>query len=199
MYEAEIKAKALRCIDEIYPDDNSVNVSFFPVDTFFDEAVRWVIDVAPINRFGAKSQQQLPLPERIISDDGVVMLPLPVDFARIAYFHIRERWARPATVIYDTDPLYLQQSNRVLRGNASRPIVAICNGRRLVEVYSTTSTDSADYDVRYIPYDSAVIDANMVDITAWKLAEIVLLSMSDSTAASLCTARVNELLEQLAI
>lgn len=199
MYEAEIKAKALRCIDEIYPDDNSVNVSFFPVDTFFDEAVRWVIDVAPINRFGVKSQQPLPLPERIISDDGVVRLPLPDDFARIAYFNISDKWARPATVIYDTDPLYLQQSNRVLRGNASRPIVAICNGRRLVEVYSTTSTDIADYDIRYIPYDSAVIDANMVDITAWKLAEIVLLSMSDSTAASLCTARVNELLEQLAI
>ena len=38
-----IITKALRCIDEVYPDDNDANGPHFPLEEFIDEAGRRVL------------------------------------------------------------------------------------------------------------------------------------------------------------
>ena len=61
---------------------------------------------------------------------------------------------------------------------------------------------SRAHQVNIVPVVSEAISRAGIkaeDITAWKLAEIVLLSMSDAQSASACTARVNELLEQMVL
>lgn len=204
MAKIDIVTKALKCIDEIYPDANTLNENYLPTEAFIGEAVRFVVDGVPAHTLG--EGEVLSWRSVTVSDDGVgtIAMQEPLQ-GRIIYFKVAD-WRRPVTsVIHDTHPRYFQQSNRVLRGNPSQPVVALTKGRTAIEFYTTRLAEDAAWsdtdtlDVRYMPYDADKIPANLIDLTAWKLAEIVLLSMSDSTAASVCTARVNELLEQLAI
>ena len=44
-----IITKALRCIDEVYPDDNDANGPHFPLEEFIDEAGRRVLLAAPLH------------------------------------------------------------------------------------------------------------------------------------------------------
>jgi hypothetical protein len=53
--------------------------------------------------------------------------------------------------------------------------------------------------VYVVGYDVENVPERAEDLCAWKLAEIVLLSMSDMQNAAVCTARVNELLQQLSL
>ena len=48
-----------------------------------------------------------------------------------------------------------------------------------------------------MPYAIDYIPTRLEDLASWKLAEIVLMSMSDAQNAAVCTARVNELLQML--
>ena len=43
MSQETIVAKALRCIDEVYPNENTLNEVHFPTDAFIEEMVRWLI------------------------------------------------------------------------------------------------------------------------------------------------------------
>jgi hypothetical protein len=201
-----IVKKALRCIDEVLPDPNTLNEAFYPTEAFIDEAVHWVIDVAPAHRLGKGVVWDYvdEMPDITLSEDGVVRISIPgeANFARILNIMLPD-WQRPVTsAINDTDPLYKQQQNRVLRGNPSRPTVALCNSRTILELYSTRCTLSeikskGRFVVIYYNIDQ--LPPAVYDLTAWKLAEIVLLSMSDTTAAAICTARTNELLQQLVL
>jgi hypothetical protein len=99
-------------------------------------------------------------------------------------------------VITEDDPRYLQQSNKVLRGNPSRPIVAVVEGGKYFEWYTA---QSQEYTCEYVPYAIDYIPTRLEDVASWKLAEIVLMSMSDAQNAAACTSRVNELLMQLSL
>lgn len=206
MAKTDIVTKALKCIDEIYPDANTLNENYLPTEAFIVEAVRFVVDGVPAHTLG-KGDDLSIAEDNVSYVNGVVTIKLDEPFdGRIVYCRVSD-WMRPVLgAIVDTNPRYLQQSNRVLRGNPSQPVVALVKGRTAIELYSTRDPRDADnpiwedvIDLRYMPYDADKIPANLIDLTAWKLAEIVLLSMSDSTAASVCSARVNELLEQLAL
>jgi hypothetical protein len=205
MAKIDILAKALKCIDEVSPYADTPNRPYFPVEDFIDEAVHFVVDVVPIHALGRGNTIQ-SIESIAISEDGVGTICLSDSLqGRIIYFKVGD-WMRAVTsAIHETHPRYNQQSNRVLRGTPSRPIVALTKGSTAIEFYSTRLTEDEDWrdeetlDVRYMPYDADNIPPKLIDLTAWKLAEVVLLSISDSTAASVCTARVNELLEQLAI
>lgn len=187
-----IVAKALRCIDEVYPSENTINESYLPTDIFIDEVVRWVIDIVPSKELSKTTD--LTLSDTTV-DEGVGSADVS-DVGRIVYFKAGD-WKRPVFgTITENDARYIQQSNKVLRGNPSRPIVALVKGRTRLEWYTTESETA---EVKHVPYSVENIPANLEDLASWKLAEIVLMSISDVQSASVCTARVNELLEMLGL
>lgn len=183
-----IKAKAHLCLDETQSSKDSL----FHLDDFLGEAVRWVIDIVPVRHLTISSTDNTTNLE--IKDDKATLLS-DLD-GRIVYVKAKD-WDRPVTkVIYADDILYRQQSNSVLRGNPNRPVVAYDKVTKTLELFTTTDTTVT---VSYVPYDVQYIPASLEDITAWKLAEIVLLSINDAQGASICSARVNEQLEMLAL
>lgn len=195
-----IVEKALKCIDEIYPSENTLNEGYFPTDAFIDEAVRWVIDVVPSHELTIR--EQLSVTDARVSDDGVGSGIIDAEVGRIVYFMTND-WKRPVFgVITENDPLYKQQGNKVLRGNPSRPVVALVPGdrgkgaNRKLEWYTVNNTG---IQAMHVPYSIDSIPPRLYDITAWKLAEIVLMSMHDTQGASICTSKVNEHLEILAL
>lgn len=186
--EKNIKDKALKCMDEI----GGSTVSMFPIADFFGEAVRWVIDAVPERHLTTSSTQNT---KDIPVNGGKAELSSDLD-GRIVYVKASD-WDRPVTkVIYVDDILYRQQSNPVLRGNPSRPVVAYDKATKTLELFTTTDNTVT---VSYVPYDAAYIPTSLEDITAWKLAEIVFLAISDAQSAAVCSARVNEQLEMLAL
>lgn len=195
-----IVEKALKCIDEIYPSENTLNETYLPTDAFIDEAVRWVIDVVPSHELTIREKFSVTV-ERV-SNDGVGSGTIDAEVGRIVYFKAND-WKRPVFgVITENDPLYKQQSNKVLRGNPSRPVVAMVfedggsgTGRKL-EWYTV---NNIGFQAIHVPYSVDSIPSRLYDITAWKLAEIVLMSMHDTQGASICTSKVNEHLEILAL
>ena len=194
MSKSTIISKAMRCIDEVTANA-PIEEGLFPTDVFFCEALRWVIDVVPLHQLG--EGEMLVLGSLNVSD-GVGSGLLPDDFARLISFKAND-WSRAVvTPIYDTDPQYIQQSSRVLRGKPSRPVVAICKGKTVLEYYTTTLYGDA-YTAQYIPYDVISIPPHLEDMVAWKLAEIVLLSISDANAAAVCSARVKDILTEMTV
>lgn len=200
MSKTAIVEKALKCIDEIYPSDNTLNGGFYELDTFVNEAARYVIDIVPAYALGSGEKLQAFTPQSLV--DGVVKVTTTepeLSNCRVIYVKVSD-WAYPVlNVIRDTHPRYIQQRNRVLRGTPEHPIVALVEGGTTLELYTTDKDKVAvtDIDVRYVNYDAEAIPDNLIDITAWKLAEIVLMSMSDTQNATVCSARVAELLQQI--
>lgn len=194
MSAENITAKALKCIDEIYPSADTLNDTYFPVEDFLGEAVRWVIDVIPAHIFTEREEIELTT-LNIVSN--VAYITPAMEIGRIVYFRMPD-WVRSADIIYEDSPLYRQQKNIVLRGTPSRPIVVrMMDGS--IEAYTTKADEPRDTKVYHIPYDAEYIPEKAEDLCAWKLAEVVLYSMSDVQNASVCTARVNELLQQIAL
>lgn len=189
-----IVEKALKCIDEIYPSENTLNEGYFPTDAFIDEAVRWVIDVAPVHEL---TEREVEMDFVDISyKDNVAYIPQTSDWGRVIYVKFSD-WVRPATIINWDDILYRQQMNKVLRGNPSRPIVV--RTKNGIEAYTTNASGTAAVDALHVPYNIENIPIRLEDLASWKLAEIVLMSMHDTQGASICTSKVNEHLEILAL
>lgn len=200
MSAESIIAKALTCIDEAYPYAESIHDGYFPIDSFIDEAVRWVIDSAPTHLLTMREVCEIANFE---NNGGVVELEVIAE-GRIVYVKCKD-WQRPVfDLISEQNPLYLQQKNKVLRGNPARPVVArlgsITNGGECsLELYTSDISDVSEIDIQMVPYADEYIPVNLEDITAWKLAEIVLMASSDVQAASVCAAKVNEHLQQLSL
>ena len=196
MSAENIKTKALKCIDEVYPSADTLNNTYFPVDDFLDEAVRWVIDIVPARILTIRKDIT---PNGGTVKDGVVTWVEPaIGNARIVYLKMDD-WARPADIIYEDSLIYRQQKNRVLRGTPSRPIAVRMMDGETIEAYTSNSDTPQGSTMYIVPYDAANIPDRAIDLCAWKLAEVVLLSMSDMQNASACTARVTELLQQLSL
>lgn len=199
MSAENITAKALKCIDEIYPSADTLNDTYFPVEEFLEEAVRWVIDIVPSHEL--TEREELVLTNASVSTNGEGSGTLPEEFGRLVYFKA-EDWKRPVFgVITVDDPRYIQQFNKVLRGNPSRPIVVLSMdcGNKISRTLKWFTTKEVTYEAQHVPYSVDYIPMMLEDLTSWKLAEIVLMSMSDTQNAAVCTARVNELLQQIAV
>ena len=97
-------------------------------------------------------------------------------------------------IITESHPLYRQQKNVVLRGNAMRPVVVHIKKSEKIEVYPYTPNATCTY----VLYDVGGIPELAYDLTSWKLAELVLLAMNDTDAAAICTSKVEEHLKLLA-
>lgn len=194
MSKESIVAKALKCIDEIYPSENTLNETFYPTDDFLEEMVRWVIDVAPVHELTEREDEMNF--GNISYKDNVAYITQNSDWGRVIYVKFSD-WVRPATIINYDDILYRQQMNKVLRGNPSRPIVV--RTKNGIEAYTTNASGTAAVDAYHVPYNIENIPTRLEDLASWKLAEIVLMSMHDTQGASVCTSKVNEHLEILAL
>ena len=194
MSKSTIISKAMRCVDEVYAGvDTATNEELFTYSSFIMEAVRWVVDMVPLRHLGY-CVDDLVLSEYKVSN-GVGKGYVGLDFGRLLHIKAAD-WKRKVTsLMLDTDPRYAQQSDIVLRGNPARPVAVLCEGGTRIELYTTSSKDSATG--QYVPYDADKLPAKLEDITAWKLAEIVLMSINDTASATICAARVNDILNQL--
>ena len=193
-----ITEKALVCIDEAHVASDKANASLFPVDRMLDEAARWVVRAVPLRALGPG--KELPVQSLEAREDGTGSLPLPEDFIRLLRFRMKG-WRRPVVVpIRDTDEVYTQQFNRILRGGESKPVVALCEDDRRLEYFSSSKGAGATVEeARYFGF-TEVNDSypeRLADITAWKTAELVLTVMSDMTGIQLCAGKVTEILQLL--
>lgn len=193
-----IRDKAFLYVDETSSAIDTLNVDSFPIDALIDEAGRLVMLSAPLRALG--KGKTLPLTDFTANADGSGSVALPADFLRLATFKIKG-WKRPATtIIYDTDITYAQQFNRVLRGSDSRPVVVLCKGNTVLEYYASSSGKNATIDfATYIGYSN--LDNNypsrLIEVTAWKLAELTFSIMSDNAGMVVCQNKINEIMQLL--
>ena len=193
-----IKARALTCIDEVYSESNTAEAAFFPIEPFIDEAARWVLKTVPLRRLGlGKEFNRKGL---VAQADGTGYMPLPDDYFRLIHFRLKG-WKRTVfEPIYDTDPRYRQQMNPTLRGGEAKPVVAICENTRRLEYYSSARGAEAEIEQASYYGFTTVDDSypmRLVDITAWKVAELALTVMNDVQGMQFCQARINDILPLL--
>ncbi len=191
MLAENIKAKALKCIDEAYPSAANLNDTYFPVDDFLDEAVRWVIDIVPARIL---TKRELLTIDETDEVNGAYAAYFTDPLGRVVSVSNTE-WRRDAEIIKEDSLLYRQQKNRVLQGNRSKPVAAV-RWDESIEIYPTPTDDSTT-KVYHVPYFPASIPDRAIDLCAWKLAELVLSSMSDVQSAGVCAAKVDEHLQML--
>jgi ATP-dependent exoDNAse (exonuclease V) beta subunit len=115
--------------------NDTYNDAFFPVEKFYEEAIRWAVDNAPSRILG----EGTTLPTEGIKKEGmfndVVVLDISQhSFGRLLRFMLKG-WKTKPLIIYDTDARYAQMANPVLRGKPSHPIVAICDNKTRLEAY----------------------------------------------------------------
>lgn len=203
MVREQIIKKAYQCIDEVYPDSNSQDITAFNIDTFLDQAAKIIIKVVPTRALGAGIDIKAHEDFEVDVIDGVGFVTLPPHFQRLVAFQASD-WKLPVTTaLYSDSPQYLQQSNEILRGTPYRPIVFILNGGENLEFYTSKASHTSYID--YIKVFRGIImdivddtyPEGLVDITAWKTAELTLSAMNDVQAAQICQTKVQEILGTL--
>ena len=192
--------KAMKCIDEVYPGDNLINVQNFPLDDFIDEAARRIVRSAPLYALGAGVAL---MPGRSVTPrpDGSGTVQLPANFLRMIIFRM-EGWKRPAIIVRSDHPLYRKQSNPITRGGTEKPVAVIVKGDTELEYYSVPEGTKHRVDeARYYGFSTVGggYPHRLIDATAWQLAALVLSSMNDMQQAGTAQARADELIGQLTI
>ena len=107
--------------------------------------------------------------------------------------------------LHSWNPKYWQQQNPALRGGASRPIVFLTKGETELEVFPNDGDvelfrtfDMAEgengcyTDEAYAKYPD-----KLLDITAWKTAELVFSMMQDANGVSVAQAHIQQILPTL--
>lgn len=150
MKREQIIAQALRCIDEIYPEDNAANSPNFPLADFIDEAGRRVLLAAPLHTISSvESLAECPLRP---NPDGSGEIDLPADFLRLARLRM-DGWQRPVLVALPEDhPAATYQYHPVTRGGMAKPVVLLTHGGTKLRYSSITGTDHHIAEGEYIPY-----------------------------------------------
>ena len=188
-----ITRKVLLCLDEAMPSLEKTNGSFFPVDQVLDEAARWVLKTAPLHAIGPG--KELPKDGLVPRKDGTGELPLPTDFIRLIRFRMKG-WARPVQVpILTTDARYIQQFNPTIRGGEAKPVVALCEELGKLEYFSSSRGIGAEIaEARYFGFTDLNDDfpEKLIDVAAWKAAELVSSIMNDALAMQICAGKVAE-------
>ncbi len=193
-----IKLRALKCIDEVCPGDNSSNALNFPLDDFLDEAALRVVRAVPLHALG--SGKDLAGAVASPTGDGSGRVALPEDFIRLIIFRMKG-WRRPVTMpIRPADPSYRKQFNRITRGGTAKPVVALIEGDTALEYFSLP--EGSEHRIALAHYFGfSKVDgefpAGLVDLTAWQLANIVLTTMNDTPGVNFTQNKINELIALL--
>ena len=196
MTKEQLIQKVYRCIDETYPDTTEQDLEEFNIPAFLDEAVRWVVKVVPVGALGEGEDHS--------------SLTLPEGFLRLLEFKM-DGWKVSATeALSQNNPKYWQQQNPALRGGNSRPLVFLVNGETELEPYpyyekevtdkdGKTSTAPAINTLRIfkMPTGYTNYPDKLLDITAWKTAELVFSMMQDANGVSVAQAHIQQILPTL--
>lgn len=197
MKREQIIAQALRCIDEIYPEDNATNGPNFPLDDFIDEAGKRVLLAAPLHTIpSVESLAECPLRP---NPDGSGEIDLPADFLRLARLRM-DGWQRPVLVALPEDhPVATYQYHPVTRGGMAKPVALLTHGGTKLRYYSITGTDHHMAEGEYIPYKGIddTFPEKLIDVTAWTLAALVLGVSNEPTGAQAADKRASEILSLL--
>ena len=195
---SDIVQKAYKCLDEIYPDSQLPNeMEEFRVADFVDDAMRFIGRVAPVRALGEGEDFSLLLRK------GNKIL-LPAGFVRLIAFKMSD-WALPVTeVLYSDNPRYRQQANQVLRGTTNRPIVFICEGGTSLEYFSSADDATVETARAFVVKTSKfpsltepTYPDGLIDVIAWKTAELVLSAMNDAQGVQFAQSQVQQQLQAL--
>lgn len=195
MTKKQLIQKVYRCIDETYPDTTEQDLEEFNIPAFLDEAVRWVVKAVPVGALGKGTPHD--------------SMTLPEGFLRLLEFKM-DGWKVPVTEALSQDnPKYWQQQNPALRGGNSRPLVFLVNGETELEPYpyyekEVTKDDQKDIvpaietlRIFKMPTDYANYPDKLLDVTAWKVAELVFSMMQDANGVSVAQAHIQQILPTL--
>lgn len=196
MTKEQLIKKVYRCIDETYPDTTEQDLEEFNIPAFLDEAVRWVVKVVPVGALG--------------EGEDCKELTLPEGFLRLLEFKM-DGWKVSVTeALSQNNPKYWQQQNPALRGGNSRPLVFLVNGETELEPYpyyekevekedGTKDTVPAIETLRVfkMPTDYTDYPDKLLDVTAWKVAELVFSMMQDANGVSVAQAHIQQILPTL--
>lgn len=199
MTKEQLIRKVYRCIDETYPDITEQDLAEFNLPAFLDEAVRWVVKNAPINALGEGVDHSTE--EQV--EDG--KFSLSTFFLRLLEFKLAS-WKVPVFNAYPQGhPKYWQQQNPALRGGVSRPLVFLSKGDTELEVFPNNGNvevfrtfdmevgeDGCYTDEAYAKYPN-----QLLDITAWKTAELGFAMMQDANGVSVAQAQIQQILTTL--
>lgn len=192
-----IIAKALRCIDEVYPDDNDANGPHFPLEEFIDEAGRRVLLAAPLHAIPNRAA----LTECVLRPhaDGSGEIDLPGDFLKLARLRM-ESWQRPVlATIPEEHPAARRQYHPVTRGGTAKPVVLLTHGGTRLRYFSVTEARHRIAEGEYIAYTSLddTYPERLAEATAWMLAALVAGVANDTNGAKAAEARATEILSAL--
>jgi hypothetical protein len=198
MKKEQLIQKVYRCIDETYPDTTTQDLEEFNIPAFLDEAVRWVVNVVPVGALGEGTPHN--------------SLTLPVDFLRLLEFKM-DGWKVSVTeALSQNNPKYWQQQNPALRGGNSRPLVFLVNGETELEPYPYYEKEVTNEKweglkelvpaiktlrVFKMPTDYTNYPDKLLDITAWKTAELVFSMMQDANGVSVAQAQIQNIMPTL--
>lgn len=197
MIREQIIAQALRCIDEMYPQDNEANGPHFPLADFIDEAGKRVLLTAPLHAIPTvRSLAECPLRP---GADGSGEIGLPDDFLRLARLRM-VGWQRPVLVTIPEDhPQAERQYHPVTRAGAAKPVVLLTHGGRKLRYLSVRGSDHHISEGEYVAYSGLddTYPERLIEVTAWMLAGLVLGVSNEPNGAQAAEARAAEILSLL--
>jgi hypothetical protein len=119
----------------------------------------------------------------------------------------------------ENNPKYWQQQNPALRGGNSRPLVFLVDGETKLEPYpyyektiqveegegeekktvdrTVPAIETFQYFAMPEDTDSSYLPDKLLDITAWKTAELVFSMMQDANGVSVAQAHIQQILPTL--
>lgn len=198
MKKEQLIKKVYRCIDETYPDTTEQDLEEFNIPAFLDEAVRWVVKAVPVGALGEGTDHK----EEVVTEDD--KFSLPDYFLRLLEFKLASWKVSVTEALSQNNPKYWQQQNPALRGGASRPLVFLVNGETELEVFPYNDNvkvfrtfDMEAQDGSYTDNAYTNYPDKLLDVTAWKVAELVFSMMQDANGVSVAQAQIQNIMPTL--
>lgn len=199
MTKEQLIKKVYRCIDETYPGTTEQDLEEFNIPAFLDEAVRWVVKSVPVGALGEGTDHK----GDAVTAEG--KFSLSNYFLRLLEFKLAS-WKVSVTDTYSqSHPKYWQQQNPALRGGISRPMVFLAKGETELEVFPNNGTVevfrtfdmAADADGHYTDSAYSNYPDKLLDVTAWKTAELIFSTMQDANGVSIAQAQIQNIMPTL--
>lgn len=196
----EIIQKTLTHLDELSATEVQYSAPDFPIDKYVDEAVKRVVLSAPIHALGGGNEWPSSA-QLTVRQDGVGIIDIPEDFLRMIWMRLPS-WRRGvAWPIYENSPEYARQMHRATRGGSTKPVCAIVEGGKKMELYIAEESDTQGWSGAYFPAtpisDETLFPHKLLEVVAWTCASLVLTSIADYNAATAANNKAAELLQSL--
>lgn len=198
MTREQLIQKVYRCIDETYPDTTEQDMGEFNLPAFLDEAVRWVVKAVPVGALGGGTTATA-------TKNADNTYPTPNGFLRLLRFKMQDWKVAVTDARPEDDPKYFQQQNPALRGGNARPMVFLVKGETALEVFPDEG-DVKEYktfnmtkgeDGYYTENAYASYPEKLLDVTAWKTAELIFSTMQDANGVSVAQTQIQNIMPTL--